>query len=170
MKQGRPAGKSSPPKRFIDYFDSPHPVQAKIARVIARTEKGLTTHEIKELAGCSAYSVRTVLKAMRAIESVYICEWRRTSMTGLTGFAAVYRVGSSPDVEKPTVVNGQILEPNKVNPKVNKKDKDVKVTEPSPEVLHYKAIAKALVPKRNEKEQREVNSLYLNWISEGIYG
>jgi hypothetical protein len=48
--------------------------------------------------------------------------------------------------------------------------KEIKVIEDSPEVLHYRAMAKALVPKRNEQEQQEVNRLYLNWISEGTYG
>jgi hypothetical protein len=164
MQQGRTAGKSFAPKRFIDYFSSPHPVQAKIARVIARGEKGLTTYEIQDLADCSVYSVRTVLKAMQSIKAIYICEWRRTSLTGLT---AVYKVGSLPNVEKPKSVRDQAVVRKEAAPPVIKK---VEVVKDSPEVLHYKALAKALVPKRNEQEQREVNSLYLNWISEGIYG
>jgi hypothetical protein len=172
MQQGRTAGKGFAPKRFIDYLSSPHPIQAKIARVIARTEKGLTAYEIQDLAGCSVYSVRSVLKAMKALKGVYVCDWRRTSMTGLTGFAAVYKVGSLPDVERPKVVGDQVVAPKKAKAPVIKKDKEVKVIEapPCPITQHLIALSKALVPKRNEQEQQEVNRLYLNWISEGTYG
>jgi len=70
-------------------------------------------------------------------------------------------------------VGDQVVVPKKAKPPVVKKDKqekEIKVIEDSPEVLHYRAMAKALVPKRNEQEQQEVNRLYLNWISEGTYG
>ena len=169
MQQGRTAGKGSAPKRFTDYFSSPHPVQAKIARAISRTKKGLTAYEIQDLAECSVYSVRSVLKAMQAIKAVYICEWRRTSTTGLT---AAYKVGSLPDAEKPKIVRDQVLVQKNIEQPVVKKSKEDKVIEaaPCPITQHLIALSKALVPKRNEQEQQEVNRLYLNWISEGIYG
>jgi hypothetical protein len=169
MQQGRTAGKGSAPKRFTDYFSSPHPVQAKIARAISRTKKGLTAYEIQDLAECSVYSVRSVLKAMQAIKAVYICEWRRTSTTGLT---AAYKVGSLPDAEKPKLIRDQVLVQKNIEQPVVKKSKEAKVIEvaPCPITQHLIALAKALVPERNEQEQREVNRLYLNWISEGIYG
>jgi len=168
MQQGRTAGKGSAPKRFTDYFSSPHPVQAKIARVISRTKNGLTAYEIQDLAECSVYSVRTVLKAMQAIQAVYICEWRRTSMTGLT---AAYKVGSLPDVEKPKIVRNQVLVQKNIEQPVAKKSKEVvkvEVIKDSPEVLHYRALAKALIPERNEQEQRKVNWKYLCHISPDV--
>jgi len=164
MQQGRTAGKSFRPQKFKDFYESPHPIQAKIARVIARAKKGLTAYEIQDLAGCSVYSVRTVLKTMKAIKGVYIVGWRRTAPTSLT---AVYAMGSLPDVEKPTSVRDRELVRKKVSKRVIRA---VEVVEDSPESLHYKALAEVLVPKRNEQEQREVNRLYLNWISEGTYG
>ena len=164
MQQGRTAGKSFRPQKFKDFYESPHPVQSKIARVIARAKKGLTAYEIQDLAGCSVYSVRTVLKTMKAIKGVYIVGWRRTAPTSLT---AVYAMGSLPDVEKPTSVRDKELVRKKVSKLIIR---PVEVVEDSPETLHHKALAEALVPKRNEQEQREVNRLYLNWISEGTYG
>ena len=164
MQQGRTAGKSFRPQKFKDFYESPHPIQAKIARVIARANKGLTAYEIQDLAGCSVYSVRTVLKTMKAIKGVYIVDWVRTAPTSLT---AVYAMGSLPDVEKPTSVRDRELVRKKVSKRVIRA---VEVVEDSPESLHYKALAEVLVPKRNEQEQRDVNRLYLNWISEGTYG
>ena len=164
MQQGRTAGKSFRPQKFKDFYESPHPIQAKIARIIARAKKGLTAYEIQDLAGCSVYSVRTVLKTMKAIKGVYIVGWIRTAPTSLT---AVYAMGSLPDVEKPTSVRDKELVRKKVSKLIIR---PVEVVEDSPESLHYKALAEVLVPKRNEQEQREVNRLYLNWISEGTYG
>ena len=164
MQQGRTAGKSFRPQKFKDFYESPHPIQAKIARVIARAKKGLTAYEIQDLAGCSVYSVRTVLKTMKAVKGVYIVGWRRTAPTALT---ALYAMGSLPDVEKPTSVRDRELVRKKVSKRVIRA---VEAVEDSPESLHYKALAEVLVPKRNEQEQREVNRLYLNWISEGTYG
>jgi hypothetical protein len=164
MQQGRTAGKSFRPQTFKDFYESPHPVQSKIARVIARAKKGLTAYEIQDLAGCSVYSVRTVLKTMKAIEGVYIVGWRRTAPTALT---ALYAMGSLPDVEKPASVRDQELVRKKVGKLIIT---PVAAVEASPEMLHYQALAGVLVPKRNEQEQREVNRLYLNWISEGTYG
>ena len=164
MQQGRTAGKSFRPQKFKDFYESPHPVQSKIARVIARANKGLTAYEIQDLAGCSVYSVRTVLKTMKAIKGVYIVGWRRTAPTALT---ALYAMGSLPDVEKPAPVRDQELVQKKVSKLIIT---PVAAVEASPEMLHYKALAGVLVPKRNEQEQQEVNRLYLNWISEGTYG
>jgi hypothetical protein len=164
MQQGRTAGKSFRPQKFKDFYESPHPIQAKIARVIARAKKGLTAYEIQDLAGCSVYSVRTVLKTMKAVKGVYIVGWRRTAPTALT---AVYAMGSLPDVEKPTSVRDQELVRKKVSKLIIR---PVEVVEDSPEILHCRELSGALVPKRNEQEQREVNRLYLNWISEGTYG
>lgn len=162
MQQGRTAGKSFRPQKFKDFYESPHPIQAKIARVIARAEKGLTVNEMQERAQCSVYSVRTVIKAMQAIKSVYIADWIRTAPTSLT---AVYAMGSLPDVEKPTSVRDKELVQKKVSKPVIK---PVAVVEDSPEVLHYRALAQALVPKRNEQEQQEVNWKYLCHISPGV--
>jgi hypothetical protein len=164
MQQGRTAGKSFRPQKFKDFYESPHPVQSKIARIIARAKKGLTAYEIQDLAGCSVYSVRTVLKTMKAIKGVYIVGWRRTAPTALT---ALYAMGSLPDVEKPASVRDQELVQKKVSKIIIT---PVEAVEASPETLHYKALAGVLVPKRNEQEQQEVNRLYLNWISEGTYG
>ena len=164
MQQGRTAGKSFRPQKFKDFYESPHPIQVKIARIIARAKKGLTAYEIQDLAGCSVYSVRTVLKTMKAIKGVYIVGWRRTAPTALT---ALYAMGSLPDVEKPASVRDQELVQKKVRKLIIT---PVAAVEARPEMLHYKALAEALVPKRNEQEQREVNRLYLNWISEGTYG
>jgi len=101
---------------------------------------------------------------MKAIEGVYIVGWRRTAPTALT---ALYAMGSLPDVEKPASVRDQELVRKKVGKFIIT---PVAAVEASPEMLHYKALAEALVPKRNEQEQREVNSMYLNHISGGAYG
>ena len=158
--------KAFKPTRYIDFYSSPYPVQAKIARVIARAKEGLSAYEAADLAQCSVYSVRTVLKTMRAIKGVYVCEWRRTSDTALT---AVYAVGELPDVKKPESIRAQDL--------IRKKAiaiaiaiKPVKVVEDSPEVLYYKALAKALVPVRDAQEQQVVRRQYWNHISGGAYG
>jgi len=101
---------------------------------------------------------------MKAIKGVYIVGWRRTAPTALT---ALYAMGSLPDVEKPASVRDQELVRKKVGKLIIT---PVAAVEASPEMLHYKALAEALVPKRNKQEQREVTRLYLNWISEGTYG
>lgn len=161
MQKGRTAGQSFKPKRFADIFDSPHPIQVKIARVIARSEKGLTVPEIQELAGCSADSVRTLLKVLRAIKGVYISDWRQGRNA-----TAVYSLGSLPDVEKPVLERSTVLVSKQAAP-VSVEREAIKEEALSSQ---YQALIKALVPKRNEQEQREINRLYLNWISEGIYG
>lgn len=160
MQQGRTAGQSFKPTRFVDFFESPYKVQAKIARVIVRAVKGLTVPEIQELAGCSADTVRTTLKTMQQIKGVYIADWKH----GKT-ITPVYAVGSLPDVEKPLSVREKVSAQKKAPVAAASV-----VVAASPEVTHFKNIASALVPKRNDQEQQEINRLYLNWISEGTYG
>jgi len=150
------------PTKYIDFYSSPHPVQAKIARVIARAIKGLTVYEAADLAQCSTYAVRELLKTMQSINSVYICEWRRTSDTALT---AVYAVGSLPTAKKPQSVRAQRLIRKKTPTPTTKK---VEVVEDSPEVLYYKALAKALVPERTPQEVCEVNWKYLCYINPDV--
>lgn len=163
MRQGRTTGKSFKPTRFIDFYESPHPVQASIARVIARAEKGLTVYEIQDLAGCSVYSVRSVIKTMQAIKGVYIIDWRRTSSTAVT---AVYAVGSLPDADRPTSFHKREIVRRNAD---RLAAKTIEAIKDSAEALHYKALAHALVPKRDEQEQREVNNRYLNYITGGSY-
>lgn len=158
MQQGRTAGQSFRPQRFTDFFNSPYPLQVKVARIIARAEKGLSIPEIQERAGCSADSVRSMLKTMRKLKSVYISEWRKGR-----NVTAVYSLGSLPDAERPVVENAPAL--------ASKKPAAVK--EAAKEVIavnHYAAVANALAPQRNEKKRQEVNRMYLNWISGGAYG
>lgn len=162
MQRGRTAGQSFKPTRFVDFFESPYKVQAKIARVIVRAAKGLTVPEIQELAGCSADTVRTTLRAMQSIKGVYIADWRHDK-----NITPVYAVGSLPDVEKPLSVREKVaIQKNACGSQVARVENHTD----SPEALHFKNIASALVPLRNDQEQQEVNRLYLNWISDGTYG
>lgn len=160
MQRGRTAGQSFRPTRFIDFFESPHKVQAKIARVIVRAVKGLTVPEIQELAGCSADTVRTTLKTMQQIKGVYIADWRHGN-----NITPVYAVGSLPDVEKPLSVREKVAVQKKASMPCIAQAEGI---EDSPETSHYKALAEALVPKRDEQEQREVNWKYLCHISPGV--
>lgn len=162
MQQGRTAGQSFKPAKFIDFFESPHKVQAKIARVIVRAVEGLTVTEIQTLAGCSAATVRTTVQIMRRIKGVYVIAWRHGKV-----IMPIYAVGSLPDAVKPESARAQVRK--KAPPSTASVAASV-VVEVSPEVLHFKNIASALVPKRNDQEQQEINRLYLNWISEGTYG
>jgi hypothetical protein len=179
MQQGRTAGQSFKPKQFSDYYDSPYPLQVRVAKIIAHSEKGLTVPEIQELAGCSADSVRALIKTMRAIKGVYICDWRHGR-----SIAAVYALGSAPDVAKPVLVCAKVADDKGGDPELAKQKalKALALAKHQKAVAkalaikeravarYYKALAKALVPKRSEKKQQEVNRMYLNWISGGAYG
>ena len=103
MQRGRTAGQSFKPAKFIDFFESPHKAQAKIARVIVRAVEGLTVTEIQTLAGCSAATVRATVQIMRRIKGVYITAWRQGKV-----IMPVYAVGSLPDVVKPEPVRTQV--------------------------------------------------------------
>jgi hypothetical protein len=162
MQQGRTAGQGFRPTRFIDFYKSPYPKQVLVAKEIARAEKGTTVQELMTATGAGEGTIRTTINNMRRIKAVYVSGWKQTGENS-SGVAAVYSVGNLPDAEKPMSKRALRAAGRPVPPP------------PPPDPTHdsymseyYKELAGALVPKRNEQEQREVNWKYLCHINPGV--
>lgn len=153
----RSAGKRFIPKRFIDYFDSPHPKQAAVAKALAAAQKPVTTQDLVALSGIKKVTVRKTISDMHTYGFVYISQWLKLYESG---YVAAYSIGDNGDKQKPLSRRAM---------REAQKRKEGNTIPVSSVPAHFRDLAKALVPVRTPDQQRKVNNLYLNWISGGQY-
>jgi hypothetical protein len=149
------------PKRFIDYYDSPMHKHVVLSKMIAGAPDGITVAELTDRSGFSDGTVRAFIRDLYYLRYIHISGWKSRRQSS---YSPVYKLGNAQDAPKnPTkaevakVEKVEIVKPEVVDPDKALHD-------------HCNALLKALVPVRGEQEQYEVNRLYLNWISEGVYG
>jgi hypothetical protein len=149
------------PKRFIDYYDSPMHKHVVLSKMIAGAPDGITVAELTDRSGFSDGTVRAFVRDLYYLHYIHICGWKSRRQSS---YAPVYKLGFAKDAPKnPTKAEAAKVEKvKKVKPEVVDPDKALHD--------HCNALLKALVPVRTAPEQYEVNRLYLNWISEGVYG
>jgi hypothetical protein len=149
------------PETFEGYKDCPYKHLKNIAGVLAKATDGITAKNLRLAAKVGSTTAQAALDEMRELKFVYISKW--ASMTPGPK-VAVYKVGNLPDARAPAIkaVN-KIAEARRYH--------RVVVATENEQVMsaHCAILAKALVPKRSGKKQREVNWQYLNWISGGVY-
>jgi hypothetical protein len=145
-------------KRFIDYYDSPTRKYSALSRLVACSPDGITVTELTARSGLSEGSVRHFITEVHDLNYVHISGWKRLSSFSLS---PIYKLGKAKDVPK---------QPAKTSKAKAEKAQPIEDTPDRSLQEHCAALLKALVPTRNEQEQRAVNRLYLNWISEGAYG
>ena len=162
MQRGRTPGRRFIPTRFIDYFEAPYPKQVLVAKAIAQSDQGITIQGIVRKTDVSRAAVRNTIAEMHKFKFIHISHWVKVNESG---YVAAYSVGLKEDVEKP-MSERAIKEARKRQEKAlaHNAEPDTKL------VTYYKSLAKALAPKRKPDEQRKINTLYLNWISGGLYG
>lgn len=147
------------PKRFIDYFDAPYPKQVLVAKAIALSDKGITIQGIALKTDVSRAAVRNTIAEMYKLNLIYISHWVKLNVSG---YVAAYTIGQRKDAKKPMSVRAV--------KEASKREKPDLYAEKDPRLIsYYKALAKALAPRRSADEQRKVNSMYLNWITGGAY-
>jgi len=161
MRQGRTAGKTFIPKQYIDYYNSPYTKSQLVAKALAVGE-GATIDELVKLTSVSRSRVKALLSDMRHYKFIYISGWRKT--TG-KGRAPVYSVGNLPDEPRDNIKKRKSAEYAAIKHQVSEQQK--RMQQISDRCVE---LAKRLVPKRTDEQQREVNRQYLNWISGGVYG
>jgi hypothetical protein len=96
---------------------------------------------------------------MKRRRFIHICGWEKTNANGR---APMYAVGDQPDAPRPETKRPATHGEQKARVVVHH-------TIAEKHIQYCNKLQKALVPKRNEQEQREVNKQYLNWISGGVY-
>lgn len=121
-----------------------------------------TCNDLAALTGLSSGSTWASVNTMKTAGLIYISNWQRPKNGGTT-LSAMYSAGNKKDAPRPPPLPQS-------QRRMSYAKKQVVVEEPTIDPTHWQELAKALVPRRNEQEQHEVNRLYLNWISEGTYG
>lgn len=124
----------------------------------------LTTNQLAEVTGMSLSSVWVAVKAFKDAGLIYISKWVKPEDKP-TSVLPVYRAGNKVDAARPKPKSPTQNERNKKHRQLVK-DK----LEHEQDKYNWKGIAEALVPKRTPEQVAEVNRLYLNWVSEGMYG
>jgi hypothetical protein len=149
------------PETFEGYKDCPYIHIKRVAEALMSTTTGLTTRQVCDVARVSETMAQTTMFDMRGLNFLYVSGW---TLPEKGPRAAIFKVGNRPDKVKPwTRIPVEGVE-----------RKWHRVVRPPTEVEqaqtdYYTALAKALVPQRTAKKQREVNWQYLNWISGGVY-
>lgn len=149
------------PETFEGYIECPYKHLKNIAGVLAKATDGITAKDLRIAAKVGSTTAQAALDEMRELKFVYIIKWASMS-TGPK--VAVYKVGNLPDARAPAIkaVN-KIAGARRYHRVVVDTEKEQAMN------MHCAILAKALVPKRTVKKQREVNWQYLNWISGGVY-
>ena len=123
-----------------------------------------TTKELTKQIEMSEAAVWVVIKALRELGLVHICNWIKPENSPRATIP-VHKAGSDPDAPRPPAKDAT----QKERSKKFRQEKQQRLLEEQNK-YSWQGIAEALVPVRTVQEQHEVNRLYLNWISEGIYG
>jgi hypothetical protein len=116
-----------------------------------------TSKDLGMLMNMSMGSILMALKVFREHNLIYVCGWEQG---GGTNLLAVYRAGNFKDVAKPPPL------PVTQRRAESKKLKEMAEQTKQEDAGIYQELASALVPRRTEEEQHDVNWMYLNWISE----
>lgn len=125
-----------------------------------------TAGELAEAINVSKGSAWATTKAFKESNLIYIVQWTRPEGTRTTTYSPVYQAGNQPHAPKPKPKDPTQVERNRKHREAMK----AKQLEEERRAYKWQGIAEALVPQRTEQERNEVNRMYLNWISEGVYG
>jgi hypothetical protein len=150
------------PNKIEDYLSAKNETIASTAKVLIEAERGLSFVEIAQRISPdkSKNAVADALRMMRFHNLVYLSGWVKSPRNGLV---AEFKRGNLPDAEKP--------KDSKSNYYYVKNIKKVTAEKVEEELNldHCLALQRALVPKRNERQQREVNQRYWDHL-QGIRG
>ena len=129
-----------------------------------RGGKGYTSKEIYNTSKFSQTTVKKRLGYLKTKKLIHIHKWVRVTVHTCS---AVYKAGSKPDAPRP--------EAQEAWKKAKARRAGIPLVTPADIkaaqlAAHCNELASLLVPMRNAQEQEEVNRMYLNWISEGVYG
>jgi hypothetical protein len=122
----------------------------------------VSARDLNGMTGMSMGSIWATVKAFRDRGLIYVTKWIKPG-AGVTNPVPLYRAGNKPDAPKP-----KPKDPNQVAR--NRKHVEAKKAAQEQQLYQWQGLAEALVPKRSKEEIQEINRLYLNWISEGVYG
>lgn len=164
QRKGMVAIKDFVPARFIDLYESPKKAHREVSKQLALLGTA-TVEELRNATGQTKYSVLMAVKNFRDWNMIHAVGW---DFIPPATYVARYGLGGGEDAPK-------VLKRGKSSLTVKEKTAIAEAA-PKPEEIevtvkygHCEELAKALVPTRNEKEQYEINRLYLNWISGGMY-
>jgi hypothetical protein len=122
----------------------------------------MTARDIAKTTGISLASVQSSLADFKNMKMAHVCRWEKPEHQPTTTLA-VYKIGDGEDAPRP--------KPRYLDDGQTKKARaQAKLDAQEVQTQTWKDLAGRLVPKRTSQEQYEVNRLYLNWISEGVYG
>jgi len=156
---GRKAGKLYKSiEKFEDLYEHPKKSHRDIAKSLFKLQPAST----KMIAADTGYTIQTVratISNFRDFKVIYVVYWAPTKGSSKLPF---YQVGGEPDLIRKTD-----HAPHANKPKKKVAAKRIQIWETDESLLD---IARALVPSRTKEEVKEINRLYLNWISEGAYG
>lgn len=150
MQRGRTAGRQPPlPKTFEELLEHPRQTYREVARALLRYQPA-NVNAITDHTGFTLGTVQGVVTQLKRANLIHVARWEKPTPRS---WLAAYAVGAGEDAVR------------EVSDRRNRK----KVAEPEP-ANRWQDVMRALVPKRTPEQIAEVNRLYLNWISEGMYG
>jgi hypothetical protein len=152
---------TTPPRSYNDLLWHSRPSYRQVAYALNKGAE-LTGVQITELTGVTHTSVKNALAYFKQLNFIHVCRWEFPEDKPNSTYA-VYVKGAGVNVPKPA--------PRYLDDYKAKKEEAQELKRHQEQgVQPWRELVRCLVPTRNEQEQREVNRLYLNWISEGVYG
>jgi len=138
-----------------DCLKSNSRVVAQTARVLLDAKRSMTVSEIAELTQSSKAYVGESLRTIRLEKFAYICGWKKV---GVHAMVALYIKGEGKDVPREPNPRAKIYRTKELQYMLATTRKEINLAK------RFNDINAALVPARNMKQQRVVNSRYLNHI------
>jgi hypothetical protein len=150
------------PNKIEDYLSAKNETIVATARVLVEAEHGLSFVEIARRISPdkSKNSVADAIRVMRFHSFVYLSAWVKSPRNGLV---AEFMRGNLPDAEKPKESKSNYYYIKNIKKVTAERVKE------GVNLDHCLALQRALAPKRNERQQREVNQRYLDHL-QGIRG
>jgi DNA-binding transcriptional MocR family regulator len=149
--------------KLEDLFTHDSMAYRQIARIFFNGH-AKNTRELAQEINMSLGSVLMAVKVFKAKGLIHINGWTKEGKHPTT-VLPIYRAGKREDAPRPPPKSATQSEGNK---KHRQSLRNRLLDEANK--YEWKGIAEALVPQRTVEEVAEVNRLYLNWISEGVYG
>lgn len=154
------------PQNLKDCIGSTNTSRATVAKAIHNARTTMTILEMAKKTRMPVTTIRVQIKYFQYMGFTHISGWKHEHKGT---WSAMYKAGSGDAVPRPmkqTPVRKMSIE--------QIKDKHAEKTKAGMERArkdseHCVRLAKALVPVRDEDAQRQINQLYINWISEGTY-
>jgi predicted HTH transcriptional regulator len=148
-------------KGYQDLINHARPSYRCVAQALCKHQE-TTARELMDVTKISLSSIQSALADFKKMGFVHVCRWDRPDSNPRSLFA-VYRRGGGKDASKPA--------PRYLEQYVSKKERaEEKQRAHKEQIQTWQELSKMLIPKRTPAEQQAVNRLYLNWISEGVYG